>query len=160
MKIRVLEREIEDHYIIISIFAFFVIFNLMTINYMQHNSCQVLNPKVDCNTRIPVDRSQVQNNEWVFTPASNSLYGLDEYRQYPQFGNGHAEFKPNSVTGILHQDIFNALSYPPIGQISHLSDTLRFFLGFNGFMAVILIWAILIFIPYYSIREIILYLKK
>ncbi|MDE1867669.1 MAG: hypothetical protein KGI08_08185 [Thaumarchaeota archaeon] len=165
--------EVEDHYIVISVFIMFILFIALNDAYIGKNNCHVLEPAEICIDKGVADRSQVVNNpEYAFIPAKLSIYHLDEYREKPQFGHYHYECVPNTNQCTYHVDSFNALQ-PPFGTVAHLADFMATScpkvgsfnagsscFGVPDYTMVILIWASFTLLPYYGIKHTILYLRK
>lgn len=163
----------EDHYIIFSVFIFFVLFVALNNAYAGKNNCHILEPAEVCIDKGQADRSQVTNNsQYAFIPAKYSYLHLDEYREKPQFGNYHYECIPNSNQCTYHVDSFNALQFP-FGSIAHLADFLAtscpkigsfntgsICLGVPDWIIIVIIWGSFTLLPYYTIKHTILFLRN
>lgn len=58
-------------------------------------------------------RNELKESEWVNT----SIFrwdGKEDYRQFPEHGNGHVVFEPSQEWGDLHYDQYNALDFPNV----------------------------------------------
>lgn len=64
-------------------------------------------------------RNELKESEWVNT----SIFrwdGKEDYRQFPEHGDGHVVFEPSQEWGDLHYDQYNALDFPN-GTLEHLA---------------------------------------
>jgi hypothetical protein len=170
----VFKTEIHDHHIIIGVFAFFIGITYLNEDHDNKNNCYLLEPDITCSGQFTVSRQSIVNNAttmWVFESANYTAYHLDEFREVNGFA--HVECPPNNDTCTLHYDIYNGVvGFDNIfGTVGHAAETIdRICLNSNlivdGFspniygcqglpdwITVILIWAAIIFIPYYGIKH-------
>lgn len=88
--------------------------------YSEDNTCKLKYPYEPCDYKQLITIQQVQNNQWV-NVSQFSNFGWQDYRQLPQYGNGHAVFRQGSDIGEVHYNIYNATDFP-LGTIAHLAQ--------------------------------------
>ena len=165
---KVFDREIHDHYIIIALFVTVIAITYFNIDHANQNNCHILEPDIQCDQRGPIDRNNVTaNTQFVFIPSYASLYGLDEFRQKPQFGFMHVECQPNQNNCTYHYDTFNGVVGfgNTFNWIAHAADQVstacdngsisvgKDCFGIPDYGAVLLIWAVIIAGGYYVLKH-------
>ena len=173
--LRLLEKDIHDHYIIIAVIGTILMFSYFNIDHTQKVNCHLLEPAIKCEQRGFIQRSDVASNpQFVYIDHKYSFYHMDEFRQKPEFGNLHVECDPLNNTCPYHSDTFNAViaSNNAFNAVAHLADNISascwqasIIVGNDCFgvpdeVGVIIIWTAIIAIPYYSIKIIYLHRKS
>lgn len=174
----VLDTEIHDHYIIIAIFAVIIGVTYLNVNHAIAANCHVLEPSIDCSQRGMITRdsfnSMYNQGQFVFIPSDISLYHMDEFRQKPQFGNMHVECPVMNNTCSYHYDTFNGVIDPlnTFQFIAHAADNVsttcwqvsvqigQDCFGVPDYMAVLMIWSVIVFGGYYVPKTIILFIRS
>lgn len=178
---KIMKTEVHDHHIVIAVFGFFLLITYLNTNHDANNNCYLLEPDISCNGHVTVQRESIVNNattQWVYAPFSDTAYHLDEFRQVNGFA--HVECPPNNNTCTLHYDVYNGVVgfANTFGVIAHSAETVDRICwtsdwynngfspdiygcrGLPDWISVIIIWALLVFVPYYTIKHTIICLTK
>lgn len=159
---KVFNKEIHDHYIILSIFALFLFYIWFQTQFINKDSCHAIEPAITCQQIGQVTRAEIMKGVENGTYINTSLFTIhnyDEYRQLPKYGFLHAEFNKTASIGYYHRDLYNAS--PQVnnvfGVVAHLANQLSTDKHFHlaDYVAVLIIWGAIWFGGYYGGKEII-----
>jgi hypothetical protein len=170
---KLFKGEIKNHLILIMIFSSVILFTYLDVNHLSKNNCLLLEPSVDCTAYGTISRQAIIANQsqYVYISHNVSIYHLDEFRQLHGFM--HVNCPVNNNTCTYHYDVYNGVTgfglasiFNSIGHGAETLDRICWYkfedvgftpdiYGCNGIpdsYSVLIIWAGIIFLPYYSYK--------